>query len=776
MRSNVNSSNCSLNKILRNTDDRLSGWLKYYEVINQLIEEDPSDNIGVSAVTVTFEAFNETFVVHLQSCPFDKPQIMILGKNEQVEDFKDFSYMCGYESKSSALVHGYMEGGTFSGTIHGRDGDFFLERLYDTCTSDKFVIIYRSSDIRLDKLAHAWTAGKYITPGHPLLEFKSKRTKRSTSEGRSCEIHAFADYNFFRTIGMWNIRSTVNKIYYFILQSNSIFTATDFNRDGVADKVGVVLTRITIIKDSSMDAYTVPHVTDSSVILSAFSKIDHSSFCLATLFTHRDLDEGVIGLAWQASSSYHDYPGGICQGLLRYGDHHYSYNTLLVTTMNHGRLLPDAVTALTTAHEIGHSFGSPHDSSDTPDCSPGGAMGVFLMHPYATDTSKPNNWRFSRCSAEYVGPVIANKGACLILTPTPRCGDGILQDQEDCDCGHPQDCPTFDPCCVPVTDYENACTLWNSSECSPAASICCTQSCLIETEPRVCSRPSKCMEVSLCDGVSRDCPTPRTRPDGTLCNQGTAVCEDGFCSLSRCSVLSLSPCSCMQASTECQLCCRTSDNICTPISDLGIYSDRGGHLYYPAGSSCRDSTGFCNEEHHCARPDKIDTIKRLKDLLKGSIGKRLRDWFSDNWGLVLVAIFIVLGLLLSARVLHQLNATPPAKVLAHQTARMLVLWQQAQFELDCIDEQLAALEEQEEHQRQELLRKKSMDLSKALARVFLFFPTVPRKDAGRVVMSSDSEREAVVELLRQGYPMAELPNPDRSPPIERPASTTYVNV
>ena len=50
--------------------------------------------------------------------------------------------------------------------------------------------------------------------------------------------------------------------------------------------------------------------TSSSEYLDTWSRYDQNSFCLAMLFGYRELDDGVLGLAWVAGTNQ---VGGICQ-------------------------------------------------------------------------------------------------------------------------------------------------------------------------------------------------------------------------------------------------------------------------------------------------------------------------------------------------------------------------------------------------------------------------------------------------------------------------------
>ena len=68
----------------------------------------------------------------------------------------------------------------------------------------------------------------------------------------------------------------------------------------------------------------------------AFSAGDYSAYCLAHLFTYTNFDNGVLGLAWVASSSPGSF-GGICSpcklsscisSMMLIGDRHSLYRSI----------------------------------------------------------------------------------------------------------------------------------------------------------------------------------------------------------------------------------------------------------------------------------------------------------------------------------------------------------------------------------------------------------------------------------------------------------------
>ena len=130
----------------------------------------------------------------------------------------------------------------------------------------------------------------------------------------------------------------------------------------------------------------------------------------------------MLGIAWVASPDAQS-AGGVCERHTWFTVESlpsgaYSLNTLVVTQLNRGERLPDAITALSVTHELGHSFGASHDDDWTgrPDCS-----GDYIMAARATRLDHPNNWRFSPCSRRSMSAIIASGYATKPASSTQPC-------------------------------------------------------------------------------------------------------------------------------------------------------------------------------------------------------------------------------------------------------------------------------------------------------------------------------------------------------------------
>jgi len=104
--------------------------------------------------------------------------------------------------------------------------------------------------------------------------------------------------------------------------------------------------------------------------------------------------------------------------------------------------------------------------------------------------------------------------SCLIdantdvqLVGLQMCGNGIVEQGEDCDPGT----GTNSTCCDSTT-----CRFINGAVCDPLSSQCCTEQCTFAPSTQVC-RPSKdtlCDQAEMCTGNSSACPTDQTTPNG----------------------------------------------------------------------------------------------------------------------------------------------------------------------------------------------------------------------------------------------------------------------
>jgi disintegrin and metalloproteinase domain-containing protein 10 len=77
--------------------------------------------------------------------------------------------------------------------------------------------------------------------------------------------------------------------------------------------------------------------------------------------------------------------------------------------------------------------------------------GRFLMSKYSNDGHKLNHEILSTCTKELVRKNLASstRTGCLSKAEAAFCGDGVVQDGEDCDCGTILQCVASRSCCVP---------------------------------------------------------------------------------------------------------------------------------------------------------------------------------------------------------------------------------------------------------------------------------------------------------------------------------------
>lgn len=195
------------------------------------------------------------------------------------------------------------------------------------------------------------------------------------------------------------------------------------------------------------------------------------------------------------------------------------------------------------AHELGHNFGAVHDctqgcgqSSSESLCCPLSrgscdARGQFMMNPSVNSRMT----EFSPCS---IGQICSAWGGGNINTACLRgnedvptvsesvCGNGVVDEGEDCDCGGEEGCGD-NSCCNPTT-----CRFTEGSVCDPSTQRCCTDQCQLAASGRVCRESlGLCDPEEVCSGSSGDCPRDEQLPDGQTCGDDGAglTCATGVC-------------------------------------------------------------------------------------------------------------------------------------------------------------------------------------------------------------------------------------------------------
>nr|XP_004657128.1 disintegrin and metalloproteinase domain-containing protein 21-like [Jaculus jaculus] len=173
------------------------------------------------------------------------------------------------------------------------------------------------------------------------------------------------------------------------------------------------------------------------------------------------------------------------------------------------------IVALTT-HELGHSLGM---KDDEPEC-------ICKEKLCIMDRNIVFSESFTNCSyASFIETIF--KRSCLYNVPNSkriitkkRCGNGVIEDEEECDCGSIKLCEK-NTCCLPN------CTLVHGSTC--ASGLCCEKCQFLPSGTLCRDSINQCDLPEWCDGTSSECPEDVYVEDGLHC------LGEGLCFQKRCN-------------------------------------------------------------------------------------------------------------------------------------------------------------------------------------------------------------------------------------------------
>ncbi|XP_031413734.1 disintegrin and metalloproteinase domain-containing protein 10 [Clupea harengus] len=575
-----------------------------------------------------------------------------------------------YGEKGS-MTHGSIVDGKFEGFIQSHQGTFYVEPA-ERYLKDRKVpyhsVIYHEDDINYP---HKYGAEGGCADESILEKMKKyqasvveepdkhedersdgpvilRKRRAASKEQNTCQLFIQTDHLFYKYYG--TREAVIAQISSHVKAIDSIYQGTDFQGiRNISFMVKRIRINTTTDERDRSNPFRFPNIGVEK-FLELNSEQNHDDYCLAYVFTDRDFDDGVLGLAWVGAPS--GSSGGICERSKLYSDgKRKSLNTGIITVQNYASHVPPKVSHITFAHEVGHNFGSPHDSGI--DCTPGEAKsqdkkerGNYIMYARATSGDKFNNNKFSICSIRNITSVLEKKrGSCFVESGQPICGNGMVEVGEQCDCGYSDQCK--DECCFDANQPEaNKCKLRPGAFCSPSQGPCCTPQCGFMGGSAKCRNDSECAFQGNCNGMTAQCPSSKPKENYTICHSETQVCLSGVCSGSICSKYGLDVCTCASKEGKdemaelCHVCCmdKNKPDTCSSTGSekwRSYFSNKV--ITLQPGSPCNDFKGYCDVFMKCRLVDADGPLARLKKaIFNPELYENIAEWIVAHWWAVLL--------------------------------------------------------------------------------------------------------------------------------------------
>ncbi|XP_019130580.2 zinc metalloproteinase-disintegrin-like VMP-III [Larimichthys crocea] len=413
-------------------------------------------------------------------------------------------------NEEHCYYHGHIEGMTdssvsvgicsgISGFVRARQQLYLIEPLAQSADGDHAV--YRQENLKTGGRPGSNTTGLYDQDKEQspqpagLFRSRSWKSKPAESPQRFVELFVVVDNAEYKRFGS----ETKTRILQVINHVDKLYRSINIRVMLVGLEIWSYKDKIDVDSNSerALDNFLVWRQAD----LLKRAKHDNAQFV-----TGIDFDGDTVGLANKFAMCTEN-SGGVNQ------DHHENAIGL----------------ASTIAHEMGHNFGLSHDAAGCV-CGPFYSSGNCVMADKLRTGTQTFPEYFSDCSVQQLAEFMERaQPTCLSKPPSsvetiavsPRCGNALLDPDEECDCGPVEECKN--PCCDAST-----CRLTEGSQCAHGQ---CCENCQLKLAGSVCRKSaSSCDLPEYCTGASEDCPEDSFEMNGKPCfNQAQGYCYNGQC-------------------------------------------------------------------------------------------------------------------------------------------------------------------------------------------------------------------------------------------------------
>lgn len=325
---------------------------------------------GAAPATLRFNAFSRDFALKLE------PNGRLAGLAERAGVA---AYRGGVEGRAKSWVRIVLGPDGPSGLVF--DGD----TLYgiDAAGADGAPAMFRLADVYFEPGELGCETGAAALDGEQAFAALEDEfpVLAATGATLNLDIGAVADFEFAQAFGANAETALMTRLN---------------NVDGIfSEQLGVQITVAEVdIFRSSGDPFT---QSAASRLLDEVARYradtaHQEAQGLTHLFTGRDLDGSTVGIA---------FFGAVCATRSRFGSRSFGAG------LSQARAGNAVIDSLVAAHEIGHTFGAPHDGDANGACA--STPTTFLMSPNINGSS-----RFSPCS---ISEMQAEKATATCLTP-----------------------------------------------------------------------------------------------------------------------------------------------------------------------------------------------------------------------------------------------------------------------------------------------------------------------------------------------------------------------